>query len=171
MSKINLRYLILYFILYVLLQLPILYKFSIGENTIAFIYIGFILFFPYGIRPVTKLLTGFFTGLLIDIFTNTPGLHAGISVFIFFIRDYYLFAVMGEQDENPNLSVYTLGLRGLIIFILPLTFLHLLLLFLIDHGTFSGFSVVLVKTLSSTALTFVSIVILNFAITRRRERI
>lgn len=171
MNKINIRYLISYIILYVLLQLPILYKFSLGENTIAFIYLGFILFFPLRVRPVPRLLTAFFTGLLIDIFTNTPGLHAGICVFIMFIREYYFLAVIGEQEEDPNLSVYTLGFRGMVIFLLPLIFIHLLLLFLIDQGSFSGFTSVLVKAFFSTLFTFVCIVFLNFAIARKSDRI
>lgn len=171
MTRINIRYVIFYFLVYVILQLPILYKYSLGANMIGFIYLGFLLFLPHGLQPVTKLLIGFFTGLLIDIFTNTPGLHAGISVFTLFIRDIYLQFLLGDLDGNPNLSIYSLKFKGLIGYLLPFVFIHLLILFIIDNGGFSGFFILLWKAILSSIFTFLSIVILNFAIVRKSARV
>jgi hypothetical protein len=117
------------------------------------------------------MIIGFFVGLLVDIFTNTPGLHAGISVFIMFIREYYFLTVMDEPEDDPNITLYSLGIRGILVYLFPLIFIHLLLLFSIDSGSFSGFGSVIISTFLSSLFSLGCIVILNFAIARKKQRI
>jgi len=171
MNKYNYRLLFGYVIVYIFIQIPLLYKLNLNPDTIAFFYIGFLLFLPVGFRPAVKLLIGFFIGLLIDIFTNTPGLHAGISVFILFIRDQVINITLGDLDENPNLSIYTIGFKGIVLYLLPLVFLHIILLFSIEQGTVLSFFAVIKKSILSSLFTFVCIILLNSIVARRPSRI
>jgi hypothetical protein len=171
MNKLNYRLVVGYFILYVAIQIPLLYKFNLGPNTLAFFYTGFLLFLPLGIRPLFRLLIGFGVGLFIDIFTNTPGLHAGISVLILFIRDQYYGFTVGDSDEDPNLSIFHLGLKGVLLYLIPLIFAHLFFIFLIEHGKWEGFGLVLKRTLFSTIFTVLTVIVLNFVVAKKPERL
>ncbi|MGZ3880087.1 MAG: rod shape-determining protein MreD, partial [Flavisolibacter sp.] len=60
---------------YVLDKLPPLHRF-----VIPILYYLFILWLPFSLNRLSLLLIGFVTGLLVDYFTQTPGLHAAACV-------------------------------------------------------------------------------------------
>ncbi len=170
MSRVNYRFVIYYFLMYVVLQLPLLYKLILFEDAFGFFYIGFLLFLPIGINPFVRMIIGFLTGLLIDIFSNTPGLHASACTLIMFIRDYWFLIVHGDPEDDPNISIYRLGFSGSIYYLLPLVFIHLIWIFTIEHGKWQYFLGVLNTTFWSTLFTFLCIAIFNFAFIQKPAR-
>ncbi len=171
MVRINYQQLVLYFLVYVVLQLPLLYKFVLFDSAFGFFYLGFLLLLPFGINPFIRLTSGFFVGLLIDIFSNTPGLHAAAGTILMFIRDYWLLVVKEDLEDDPNLSVFRFGMRGTFLYLFPLIFLHLLFIFGIEHGKFLGFGLVLKRVFLSSLFTFICVVIFNFIMAGRKKRV
>ncbi|MDH5608733.1 MAG: hypothetical protein OEY56_04585 [Cyclobacteriaceae bacterium] len=170
MSRINYRIIIGYFLVFVLAQLPLLYKYVLFESVIGFFYIGFLLFLPFGLRPFLKLSIGFFIGLLIDMFTNTPGMHAAASTLLMFVRDFWLVTSTGEPDDSSEISVYTLGLKGLVAYVLPLVFIHHLVLFSIEHGSMHAFFPIIGESILSAFFTFFTLVVVNFLMASKPRR-
>jgi hypothetical protein len=170
MIRINYRYQIWQFIILVILQIPLLYKFILFDKAFGFFYIGFLLLLPYRISPFLKLSIGFFIGLLIDIFSNTPGMHASASVLVIFIKDYWLLAVSEEPEEDINISVNILGRLTASIYLLPLIFVHHLIIFSLEYGRLEGYGSVLIKIFWSSLLTFVTVYVFNLMIAPKRRR-
>ena len=83
MYKDYLRY-ILIFILLLLIQLLVLNNINLGGYINPYVYLLFILLLPYGTPRWVLLLVGFFTGLVVDYFSNTLGLHASATLILAF---------------------------------------------------------------------------------------
>ena len=62
---------------YVLNTIPHLHQFIT-----PYIYFLFVLWLPFNISRIGLLITGFITGMALDYFTMTPGLHAAACVLV-----------------------------------------------------------------------------------------
>ncbi|MBV6648052.1 MAG: hypothetical protein KI790_21500 [Cyclobacteriaceae bacterium] len=172
MTRINYTQQAIQFLVYVMIQLPLLYKYILFDRAIGFFYVGFLLLVPYGLNSIFSLIAGFMTGLLIDIFSNTPGIHASACTLIMFVRDYWLRTSIGVPEEDINISIYQLGFRRFLVYSLPLVFIHHLLVFSIEHGTMLGyFKIVMSKVFYSTLLSFISILLVNYLIAKRTRKV
>jgi hypothetical protein len=106
------------------------------------------------------LLAGFAAGLLLDYFTNTPGLHAAACVLIAYVRPFLINILIPKDTSEFNYrepSPRALGLAPYSVYVFVLTLLHntyLLLLEFLHFGTFIDF---LVKILSTTAISLLLI--------------
>jgi hypothetical protein len=97
---------ILRFGLLVLLQGLILHRINLGGSQfnyiLIFIYPLFIVLLPIQIGRGLLILLAFLLGLSIDVFYDSPGLHASASVFTAFIRPFVLVSVQPRGGYKIN---------------------------------------------------------------------
>jgi len=140
---------------YVLNKIPHLHRFIIPS-----IYFLFILWLPFTLTRVGLLLVGFVTGLTLDYFTHTPGLHAAACVLIAYIRPFVIMALIPRDTTEINYrepSPKGMGWAPYALYVFILTFLHhawLTLLEWIDFGTFIDF---IIKVSATTAISMLLI--------------
>lgn len=170
MTRINYRYQTWQFVLLVVLQVPLLYKYILFDTAFGFFYVGFLIFFPFRLSPFLQLTVGFVIGLLMDVFSNTPGMHAAAGVVIMFVKDYWLVFVAEEPEDEINTSVTTLGNFSASFYIFPLVLLHHIIVFSVEYGRWQGYLSILNKILWSSLLTFVSIYLINLLISPIKRR-
>jgi len=78
------------FILFVLVQEFILDKVPpVNQYVIPYLYFLFILWLPFSINRFALMFVAFLTGLSIDYFSGTPGLHAAPCVLIAYYDHLY----------------------------------------------------------------------------------
>src|SRR5674476_97570 len=77
---------IIMFVVLVLVQVLILNNIQFSGLINPYMYILFILLLPFTIPGYLLLGLSFLLGISIDIFTNTPGIHAGATVLLGFMR-------------------------------------------------------------------------------------
>lgn len=171
MSRIKIREQILNLILLLMVQLPLIHRVVLFNKGYGFFYVGFLILLPRTWSRSYLMLIGFIAGLLVDSFTNTPGVHAASSVFIMFIRNFWLSIVNDDAQEIINLNIRTLRKTGFIIFVFPLVFVHHLMMFWIENGGIHMFGMVLSKTFFSAIFSMSVIFIINFIITSNRRRL
>lgn len=171
MDRISLRLILYSFFCYVVMQLPFINKLVFLGNAFGFFYLGFLLFLPLNLNPFLRIFLGFAIGLIIDVFSNTPGMHASAATLLMFSRDWWFVSVMGEPDDSRLLSIYTIGIKGLIFYLLPLIFIYMLMVFFIEHGSMTGFLMVFARSFNSSVFTLAIIVTINYAISGRPQRI
>jgi rod shape-determining protein MreD len=170
MIRINYRYQILQFVVLVLFQVPVLHKYALFNIAFGFFYVGFLIFFPFRVSPFIKLTAGFLVGLLMDIFSNTPGMHAAAGVVIMFVKDYWLVLVSEEPEDEVNTSIITLGYLTAFFYLFPLIFVHHLIVFSVEYGRWEGYWFLLNRVFWSTVLSFLSIYLINLLIAPRKRR-
>ncbi len=162
MIRIDYKQQIYHLIVFVLIQIPLLYKLVLLDVAFGFFYVGFILFLPYGISRSLAMIIAFFTGLFIDIFSNTPGIHASACIFLAFSKDFWHDIIKGESDDDIQLDFNELGFIGSIGYLLPLIFIHHLMIFSIENGGFDGFGLLFSKVLYSTLYSFILVFGISF---------
>ncbi len=160
-----LKYTIMLVVL-VLLQVLLLNNIQFSGYINPYMYVLFILLLPFETPRYLLLLLGFFLGLLVDIFSNTPGFHASATTFLAFLRPYTISLISPrdtiEVNTPPRLKFMGIGwfLRYTLILILA----HHLFLFFVEAFTFNGFIHTLIRSLLSAAFTSILIIISQFLI-------
>jgi len=82
---------------YVLNRIPHLHRFIV-----PYLYYLFILWLPFSISRVGLLLIGFVTGLILDYFTMTTGLHAAACVLIAYARPFIISILIPKDTADFN---------------------------------------------------------------------
>ncbi len=142
-------------VLYLFLQVFVVRNLVFFDVGFCFLYISVILFLPNTVPVSGVLVTAFLVGLVIDIFSNTAGLHASACVLIAFLRSYILkvlFPTRGLETELV-ISLEGLGTERFIRYIVIMTFTHHLYLFFIEAGTIQFFLNTSLKVVSSVLFT------------------
>lgn len=169
--RINIREQVLNFLCLLLVQLPLIYKITLLDSAFAFFYVGFLVLLPVSITRIYLLLIGFFSGLLVDVFTNTPGMHAYAAVLIMYVRNFWLGIIRDDVADLSNLNVGTLKVSGFLTFVFPLVFTHHLMIFFIENGGLHLFGMVMRKVFFSSIFSTFIILVFNFLVSPRSKRL
>lgn len=101
------------FILFAFVQVVVLNNLELGWGIYPMLYPLFILLLPFNMGPTTLMIFAFVFGYVIDVFSNTFGLHASSAVFLAYMRPYIfkLFAPRDGYESMDESSIYTMGSR------------------------------------------------------------
>lgn len=153
------------FIIIVLVQVVLLNRINIGGSLNYFhffLYPVFILYLPLKLQRFVIILLAFLLGITLDLFYNSPGVHASACLFTAFVRKYVLRLLEPIEGYNKehDLSIYKMG----IIWVASYTAI-LLLVHLIWYFSLEAFSFIYIKEITlSTIFSFITsyIVIILF---------
>ena len=152
------------FIILILAQVLILNSIQLSGFINPFIYVLFILTLPVKISRILLLTIAFITGLAIDFFTNTPGLHAAATVCMAFFRPYILTSIAPrdgyEVDEKP--SINKLGLNWFLSYSTIMVLIHHFALFYLEVFRFEDFFATLLRVFVSAIFTLVFIILSQY---------
>lgn len=156
------------FFLLLLVQVLIFKNVVLFHTAFCFIYLLYLLTFPVETNPLLLMLIAFALGLGIDIFYDSTGLHTMSSVFMVYIRGYWLSRItpQGGYDRNSTPNLAANGLQWFVVYALPLVFLHHAVLFYVEAGGFIYFWFTLLKVLASTLFTVLVIVMAQLLFSR-----
>ncbi len=156
--KIVLRFLIL-----IAVQVIVLNNIRLGGYVNPYMYVLFIMLLPVRIPKTLLLVLSFATGLTIDVFSNTLGMHAAATVFLGFVRPGILRAIAPrdgyEADASPSLK---LGVGWFFLYTLLAVLLHHFVLFYVEVFRFTEFFSTLMRVVLSSCVTIVFIIISQF---------
>lgn len=155
------------FIVLVLVQVLIFNQVHFSGYLNPFIYILFVMLLPVDTPRYLLLVSGFLLGLVIDVFSNSLGMHAAATTFIAFIRPFVLRSISSREEdrhEYPGLKQNSLAWFFYYAFIM--VFSHHFIFFFLEFFTFSHFLTTLLRIALSTLFTVVLIVLSQFLIFR-----
>ncbi len=136
---------------------------------VPYVYILALLLLPFDVKDEYLILSAFFIGLVIDIFSGTVALNAAASVIAAYMRKYILAWIsprMGYmQGTLPSYLFY--GYGWFIKYALFFTFIHHLWFYLLDVFSFRLIGIVLVKALINTLISVIFILLLHFLFKNR----
>jgi len=157
------------FILLIILQLLIFSNIEFSGYVNPYIYVMFILILPFSIPSWFLLILSFFTGLVVDLFSGTLGVHAFATVMAGFVRPWILTLNITSEITDPDMSpsLFRNGFRWFLFYTVTVVFVHHLTLFFVEVFTFSNFFHTLLRVLLSTAVTTFFIMLFDFIRPRR----
>lgn len=160
------------FVILVLVQVLVLKNIELGMYLIPFLYVLFILMLPFETPRSLLLILSFISGLIIDMFYDTAGMHAAASVFMGFCRPpvLKLFSPREGYEFGTKPTIQYLGVPWFISYAGILIVLHHVVLFFIEAFRFSDFFFTLLKALTSSATTLMLVVVSQFLFYRNRDQ-
>lgn len=158
-------------LLLVLLQALLFNQIHLFGVAIPLVFIYVILRFPVAMSTAWVLTLSFLLGLVVDIFSNTPGMNALACTIVAFVRSrvFALYLPHGNDYTTEIPSIRTLGMWVYIRYALTMTFLYALVLFVIESLTLFDPLYMLLRIVGSTILTFVLILCID-SLGRQREK-
>ncbi|MDJ1503927.1 Rod shape-determining protein MreD [Xanthocytophaga agilis] len=160
----------IYFVIYVGLQMVFVRNLVVFDVAFCFVYVAFILLLPLETDTVLLLLLSLITGLLVDSFYDTAGIHAAACVLMGYLRPWVIRIITprGGYDQNLRISLDHMGTEWFFSYSLILIVFHHLALFLIEASQWSLVPLALLKTLCSSVFTWIMLVIIQYLFYRRR---
>lgn len=146
---------------FILDKVPHLHRF-----VVPYLYYLFLLWLPFTMPRLSLLALGFVTGLLLDYFTMTPGLHTAACVLIAYVRPFIITILSPKEAQEFTFrepSPRAMGWGPYSVYALILTFVHhtwLIFLQWLDFGTFFHFAIKVVATTAISMLLIVTVEIL-----------
>lgn len=150
------RFILFIFVqVYVLDKIPHLHKFIT-----PYIYYLFILWLPFSISRQWLLITGFLTGLTLDYFSMTPGLHAAACTLVAYVRPFIINILTPRDSTEFNYkepSPLAMQWTPYAVYIFILTLLHHGYLVLLEWLSFGSFLDFLIKVVATTGISLLLI--------------
>ncbi len=154
----------LIFILLILLQVLLFNNIQFSGYVNPYVYIMFILLLPIEIPAWLLLIISFFTGLIIDLFAGTPGMHTSATVLAGFVRPFILRIISPrdgyEPGADPSILIY--GFKWFLIYTSIIVIIHHTALFYLEVFRFTDFLRTLLRVLLSSLFSITFIVLLEY---------
>jgi rod shape-determining protein MreD len=157
------------FIILITVQLLVFNSIQFSGYINPYIYVLFILLLPFETPKWLLLTTAFLLGFIMDIFSDTPGMHTAATVFMAFLRPYVLSLISPREGYESGTfpSVFYYGVNWFTRYALILIFAHHFVLFYIEIFRFGNFFSTFFRVILSTVMSLIFIVLSQFFIYRR----
>ena len=153
---------IIWFIVLCLAQVLVLNHVHVFHYATPLLFIYFIIKFPIGTTRWVILLWGFFMGLIIDIFTNIPGVSAASLTAMSFIQPYLLQLFIPKEDYSTlSPSVKSLGIETFLKYAGTMTVLFCILFYTFETFNLFSFWDWLMRVICSAIITIILILVLE----------
>jgi rod shape-determining protein MreD len=166
MVRIWIKYLFM-FVFIVLVQVLLLNQIQFSGFINPYFYVIFILLLPVTTPRYALLLISFMLGFVIDLFTNTPGLHIASTVWLGYLRTPVISLISSRESELSDFPrVRNYGLRWFLLYSSLLVVSHHVFLFYIEVFSFTDFLRTLIRVILSSVFTVFVIVLSQYLIFR-----
>lgn len=155
---------LLLFVLYLALQILLARNLVLFDYGFCFIYIACVLLLPNETSLTWLLIIAFTTGIIVDTFYNTLGMHAAATVLMAYCRPLIVRAQIDVPgvESRIEFSLQELGVGTLFRYVFMLALIHHSALFFIEASSLALLVPTLIRVGASTLLTTVSIVLIQF---------
>lgn len=164
---------IIRFSLFILVQVFVLDKIHLHQMVTPYLYFLFIIWLPFRMGRTRQMLLAFALGFVMDSFRHHPGFHTAACVLVAYIRPFLVNLLIPQEGADNNYEEPSFkslgGFVPYVIFIAVLTIIHHGWLFLLEAWQFGNIWYFLVKTLLSTALSLLLIIITEMLFTRQQR--
>ncbi|MEA4982041.1 MAG: rod shape-determining protein MreD [Paludibacter sp.] len=146
------------FFLLILIQIFVLNNIRFLGYINPYIYILFIFLLPVKFPRWLSLILAFVMGLIIDAFSNTPGIHAFSTVLVAFLRNPVINIYTSvEEGANPVPSFYSFGVASFVKYVITLVLIHHTTFFFLEIFGFENIGQTLMKIILNAFFTTVII--------------
>jgi len=166
-TKYGIRFLIIF-----LFQVLILKRVDINPAGSSYIHLIiyplFIFILPIRTPKSLVVAIGFFMGLFIDMFYDSPGVHASALCFTAFIRSFVLRILESADGYGTSTvpSMKDFGISGFIIYSAILLGLHLLFYFSVEAFSFVYIGEIILRTFASFIVSIILLILIQVIINR-----
>lgn len=140
---------------------------------IPMLYPLVLLVLPVNTPPWLTMLLGFFTGLIMDYYCNTPGMHAAACVLMCFIRPSLLglfFQQTAKELGGVVPGLFRMGIASFVIYVAVSILVHHLFFYFLQIWSLRNILMILFKTLLSGVMSVLLILLSQLLFAQRDIR-
>jgi hypothetical protein len=164
---------IIRFFIFILVQVYLLNKIpALHQYINPYIYYLFILWLPFNISRVNLLFIGFFTGITLDFFMMTPGIHAAPCVLIAYLRPFIIGILTPKEASEFNYrepSPKAMGWTPYLVYTFILTLFHHGYMVLLEWLSFGSILHFIIKVIATTGISMLLILTTELLFPRRMK--
>jgi len=148
-------------LIFVLLHIFVARHLVLFNYAFCFLYVGAILFLPVEINSTVLLLIGFATGVAVDSFDNTLGLHVVATILIAYLRPIIIRYQLAQKltEGRLQLTIKELGLPAFLSYAILLISIHHTVLFLVEAGSIAPLPYTALKIVCSIVFTTTAVLL------------
>ena len=156
MSNTILKYLLL-FLLCIIAQALIFNKIVLFHVAVPIVFIYFLIRLPIDIKLIYLFTFAFLLGIVMDIFSDTPGVNALACTLIAAMRKPIYYAYIAKDDTTSRYipGVATMGIMEYCKYLLTFIVIYCVLVFTIEYFSFADVKDIVIMAASSSVFTFV----------------
>ncbi len=150
---------------YVLNKIPHLHRFIT-----PYLYYLPLLWLPFSVSRQWLLIIGFLTGLILDYFMMTPGLHAAACLLITYVRPFLINILTPKDTSNFNYkepSPKAMQWTPYAVYVFILTLLHHIYMIFLEWLSFGRFLDFFIKIIATTGISMLLIFTVELLFPRR----
>ncbi len=132
-------------------------------------YLLFIILYPVNGNKYGLLLASFLLGIILDVFSNSGGIHTAASIVLAYYRPYLFKFSFGISYEYQTIKLNDVLTPERFSFILLSVLIHHIILFVLETFQISFFWDILLRTLLSSAFTILICIIIIYLIKPNRR--
>jgi rod shape-determining protein MreD len=142
-------------IILILMQILLFNNIQFSGYVNPYIYVMIILILPAVTPPWLILVVAFLTGLVVDLFSGSPGMHSSATLLAGFSRQYVLRIISPRDgyESGSDLSMKVYGVRWFFIYTSVIVLIHHTFLFYLEVFRLSDFFRTFLRVLLSSAFT------------------
>ena len=156
----------LLFTLVILLPLQVLVfrNFVIFDMGFCFVYLLFLLMLPRELSIALGMVIALATGLVVDLFYQTIGIHAAAGILVMFLKPYWqsINSPRSGYEVNDLMLIRTYGLSWYLGYATPLILVYALAVMFIEAGSAGLFGITLLKATITTLITLIFILVIQY---------
>jgi rod shape-determining protein MreD len=160
------------FLLLILLQVLLLNHINFSGFINPMLYTLALIMVPFEVSIVLGMIIGFVTGIAVDYFMNTAGMHASACVLVMYIRPR-LLKIFGPRDgyePEAQPSIKTMGNIEFLYFSFVMVLAHHIALFMLEAFTFSHLFFTIGRVIMSTFVTVILVNVAQYLMYQRKAR-
>ena len=163
---------IIRFIVLAGVQVLVLNNLQLGGLINPYLYVLFLLTLPVRTPRILMLFIALATGLVIDMFMNTMGMHAAACLLLGFVRPSWLKIMSPrdgyETDAVPGIRKF--GFQWFLVYSSVMVLVHHTFLFYIEVFRFSEFFYTFLRVILSSIVTMILIIISHYLFSKPEGR-
>jgi len=162
---------LLRFFLLLMMQILIFSNINFSSFINPYVFPLFILLLPFETPRWLLMVLGFFSGLALDIFLGSTGMHAAACLLIGYLRPFLISIITPKGTEfeiSPN--IYGQGLTWFAVYLGVATSLYLGFYFLMEAATFLNFFFLLIKIILSAIVSVAFMLIFLYLFSSKKVR-
>ncbi|AQS94094.1 rod shape-determining protein MreD [Polaribacter sp. BM10] len=159
----------LLFVFMILIQVFILNNILFLGYVNPYLYIMFIFLYPLNKNRFVFLFLAFLLGLIIDFFSDSGGIHAFSTLFIAYIRLFFVRVYFNKFEVDfPFFRLNLEPFGKQFNYVVTLTVIHHFILFSFANFSFQNFSNVIINTIYSSIFTLIIYFLATFIFSKKQ---
>jgi len=153
------------FISLVLVQVLIFNQVQFSGFFNPYVYLLFIILLPLSAPRYLVLILAFLLGLIIDVFSNSLGVHSAATVFAAYARPLVIRVISNREDDKSDYpGLHQNKLIWFVNYVLIMVLLHHTVLFYLEVYTFTNFFNTFYRVILSSLFSIIIIVLSQFLV-------